>query len=89
MSYGLGTHTVDQALALFGRPVSVMGHFASNRGVVSEVDDTFTMFLLYPDNLTVTIKTAIVTFMKEQLKFFFRGTEGTYLKVSSNRIPTR
>lgn len=82
MSFGLGTHTVDQALALFGRPTSVIGHFASNRGVESEVDDTFTFLLVYPGTLTVTIKTAIVTHMKEQLKFWFRGTEGTYLKVS-------
>lgn len=81
MAFALGTHTIDQALALFGRPVSVTGHFASNRGVESDVDDTFTIFLVYGGNLTVTIKTAVVTHMKEQLKFFFRGTKGTYLKV--------
>ncbi|SPO02200.1 related to dehydrogenases and related proteins [Cephalotrichum gorgonifer] len=80
MGFGLGTHTIDQALALFGRPRSVTAFFASNRGVVSEVDDTFTIFLGYAGNLTVTVKTAIVTHMKEQLKFFIRGTEGTYLK---------
>ena len=89
MAFGLGSHSIDQALALFGRPSSVMAHFASNRGVESDVDDTFTMFLVYPGNLTVTIKTAIITHMKEQLKFFFRGTEGTYLKVNNEPLLRR
>lgn len=87
MAFGLGTHTIDQALALFGRPIWVMGHFASNRGVVSDVDDTFTIFLGYEGGLTVTVKTAIITHMKEQLKFFVRGTEGTYLKVIRPLFP--
>ncbi|KAJ6615290.1 hypothetical protein B0H10DRAFT_2176839 [Mycena sp. CBHHK59/15] len=66
MTFGLGSHTVDQALLLFGRPVSVTGFLRSNRE---------------QKNLTVTVKTAIVTHMKDNLKFFVRGTEGTYLKL--------
>lgn len=80
-----GTHTIDQALYLFGRPTSVTGFLRSNRGVDSEIDDTFTIILQYSGdkkNLVVTIKTAIVTHMKDQLRFFVRGTRGTYLKVS-------
>lgn len=87
MAFGLGTHTIDQVLALFGRPWWVIGHFASNRGVVSDVDDTFTIFLGCEGGLTVTVKTAIITPMKEQLKFFIRGTEGTYLKVTHPLSP--
>ncbi len=51
----------------------------------SDIDDTFTIILQYggdKKNLVVTIKTAIITHLKDQLKFFVRGTEGTYLKVS-------
>lgn len=50
----------------------------------SDVDDTFTIILQYSGkqkNLVVTVKTAIVTHMKDQLKFFVRGSKGTYLKV--------
>ncbi|KAK0630242.1 hypothetical protein B0T17DRAFT_527968 [Bombardia bombarda] len=85
MSFALGTHTIDQALCLFGRPASVTGFFRSNRGVDSDVDDTFTIILQYSGeqkNLLVTIKTAIVTHMKDQLKYFVRGTKGSFLKVN-------
>ncbi|KAJ5832464.1 hypothetical protein N7474_000775 [Penicillium riverlandense] len=83
MIFGLGTHTIDQALHLFGPPASVTGFLRSNRGVDSDIDDTYTIILQYSGdkkNLVVTIKTAIVSHMKDQLRFFVRGTEGTYLK---------
>jgi predicted dehydrogenase len=81
----VGTHTLDQALYLFGTPSSVTGFLRSNRGVESENDDTFTIMLQYSGkqkNLLVTVKTAVVTHMKDQLRFFVRGTKGTYLKVA-------
>jgi len=81
-----GTHTIDQALVLFGRPASVTGFLRSNRGAESDIDDTYTIILQYSGeqkNLLVTIKTAIVTHMKDQLRFFVRGTKGTYLKAPS------
>lgn len=74
---------------MFGRPASVTGFLRSNRGIVSDVDDTFTIILQYggdQKDLTVTVKTAIVTHMKNQLKFFIRGTEGTYLKVRKKKL---
>ena len=66
------------------------GFFRSNRGVDSDIDDTFTIMLQYSGkqrNLLVTVKTAIVTHMKDQLRFFVRGTKGTYLKVKNNPFP--
>jgi hypothetical protein len=62
----------------------VTGFLRSNRGVESETDDTFIIILQYSGkqkNLLVEVKTAIVTHMKDQLRFFVRGTKGTYLKV--------
>lgn len=85
-----GTHTIDQALHLFGTPASVTGFFRSNRGVESDIDDTFTIILQYAGdqrNLLVTIKTAVVTHMKDQLRFFARGTKGSYLKVRHRPFP--
>lgn len=81
----LGTHTIDQALLLFGRPKSVTGFFRTLRGVDSEIDDTFTIILQYDGaqkNLLVTIKTTIITPMQDQLKYFFRGTKGSFVKAS-------
>ncbi|KAL2132601.1 hypothetical protein VTI74DRAFT_3591 [Chaetomium olivicolor] len=83
MTFALGTHTLDQALYLFGHPAAVTGFLRSNRGLDSAIDDTFTIILQYSGNqknLLVTVKTAIVTHMKDQLRFFVRGTKGTYLK---------
>ncbi|KAK3382544.1 hypothetical protein B0T24DRAFT_601946 [Lasiosphaeria ovina] len=81
MAFGLGTHTIDQALVFFGRPSSVTAFLRSNRGVESDVDDTFTIILQYDrQNLVVTVKTAIVSHLKDQLKYFVRGTKGSYLK---------
>lgn len=76
-----GAHTIDQALSLFVTPASVTGFLRANRGIESEIDDTFTIILQYKTNLIVTIKTAVVTNMKNQLKYWIRGTKGTYMKV--------
>ncbi|KAH6619321.1 hypothetical protein B0J18DRAFT_400272 [Chaetomium sp. MPI-SDFR-AT-0129] len=83
MTFGLGTHTLDQALFLFGTPASVTAFLRSNRGVDSDVDDTFTIILQYSGaqkNLLVAVKTAVVTHMQDQLRLFVRGTKGSFLK---------
>lgn len=85
MMYGVGSHSIDQALVLFGRPSSVTAFLRSLRGVESEIDDTFTIILQYDGeqkDLLVTIKTTIVSPMVDQLKTFVRGTEGSLIKVS-------
>lgn len=89
MAFGLGSHSIDQALVLFGRPALVTGFFRSLRGIESEVDDTFTIILQYSGeqkDLLVTIKTTIVSLMADQLKTFIRGTEGSFVKVSLLRF---
>ena len=61
------------------------GFLRSNRGVDSDVDDTFMIVMQYAGekrNLLVTVKTAIVTPLQDQLKFFVRGTGGSYVKVT-------
>ncbi|KAJ0361131.1 hypothetical protein COL26b_013816 [Colletotrichum chrysophilum] len=87
ITFGLGTHTIDQALLLFGPPKSVTGFLRSNRGIDSDIDDTFTIILQYGGerrDLLVTIKTGIITHMQDQLKYFVRGTKGTYLKFGTD-----
>lgn len=79
-----GTHTIDQALVLFGKPASVTAFFRNNRGGVgvdSDIHDSFTLVLEYaPKALLVTIKTSIVSVLKDQLRFAVRGTTGSFLK---------
>jgi predicted dehydrogenase len=87
MTFGLGSHTFDQALLLFGRPASVTGFLRVLRGVESETEDTFTALLQYEGeqkDLLVTVKTNIVSPMKDQLKYVARGTKGSYVKVCSS-----
>ncbi|PSN65735.1 oxidoreductase [Corynespora cassiicola Philippines] len=83
MAFGLGTHSLDQALTLFGRPQYVTGFFRAQRGIESEVEDSFTIVLEYDGpqkDLLVTVKTSVTTPMQQQLKYLVRGTEGSYLK---------
>ncbi|EXJ72011.1 uncharacterized protein A1O5_04514 [Cladophialophora psammophila CBS 110553] len=83
MTFGLGSHTFDQALLLFGRPKSVTGFLRVLRGVESEIEDSFTAILQYDapqQDLLVTVKTMVVSTMKDQLKYFVRGTKGSFVK---------
>ncbi|KAH9211517.1 oxidoreductase [Leptodontidium sp. 2 PMI_412] len=78
--FGLGSHTLDQALVLFGRPKSVTAFLKVLRGIESEVDDTFTVILQYESPLLVTVKTAIVSCLPQPIKYIVRGTDGSYVK---------
>lgn len=82
-THGLGTHSLDQAYTLFGRPASVTAFYRAQRGIESEVEDTFTIILQYSGaqkNLLVTVKTCVVSPMDKQLKFWIRGTKGSFVK---------
>ena len=81
--FGLGSHTIDQALLLFGTPTSVTGFYRSLRGIESKTNDTFTIILQYSGakkNLFVTVKTSVVATMQYPLKFFVRGYDGSFIK---------
>ena len=64
------------------------GFFRAQRGIESEVEDSFTIILQYDGlqrDLLVTVKTSVTTPMEQQFKYLFRGTEGSYLKVCFKR----
>lgn len=84
MAYGLGTHSVDQALTLFGIPETITGFYRNQRGSDSSVEDAFTIILSYRhrSELLVTVKTSIVSPLSKQIKFIVKGTKGSYVKVS-------
>ncbi|KAF4981156.1 hypothetical protein FZEAL_2990 [Fusarium zealandicum] len=83
LAFGLGTHSVDHAFLLFGPPKSVTAFFRVQRGIDSEVEDSFTIILQYDGpqkDLLVTVKTCVVTPMAQQLKYLVRGTKGSFVK---------
>jgi predicted dehydrogenase len=84
MLYGLGTHSLDQTLLLFGKPASVTAFTRALRSEGGKADDSFTVVLQYAGDLICTVKTTIVSVlpMERQVKFMARGREGTFLKVS-------
>lgn len=88
MMFGIGSHTFDQALLLFGRPASITGFYRSLRGIESKVDDAFTVILQYSGaqkNLIVTVKTSVVTKMEYPLKYFIRGYDGSFVKYGDDK----
>lgn len=85
MLYGLGTHSIDQTLELFGLPKSVTCFTRALR-MKSKIDDTFTLILQYggeQDDLICTIKTTIIspTPLHMALKYWVRGEKGSFIKV--------
>lgn len=86
MLYGLGTHSIDQALLLFGRPKGVTAFLRVLRmeGGEKAAEDSFTIILQYQGaqkDLIVTIKTTIVSPQIKQMKYVLRGTKGSFQKV--------
>lgn len=92
MLYGLGSHSLDQALQVLGRPEYITGFIRSLRTdkdgnrIVSEIDDTFMVVLEYAGGnggkapVMCTVKTTVVNTVKEPVKYFVRGRKGTFIK---------
>lgn len=75
--YNLGSHTIDQALVLFGMPKSVSADIRMLRAG-ARVDDSFDIRLEYPE-IKVTIRGGYL--MREQgPRYILHGTEGSFLK---------
>lgn len=86
MNYGIGCHSLDQALHLFGRPKSIFAIYRTLRGVKSKSEDTFTMILEYESSpLVVHVKTHVRSTMRHPLKYFIRGNDGTFVKFGDDR----
>ncbi len=75
--YDLGSHLIDQALQLFGKPEAV---FADVRIIrpISKVDDYFEVVLYYP-NLRVKLKSSYL--VREALPaYILHGSKGSFIK---------
>ncbi|KAG8783485.1 hypothetical protein FRC15_005093 [Serendipita sp. 397] len=85
--YDLGTHLIDQALHLFGRPARITAFLQNLRGIGEDnVDDNFTILLHYPRTeqnpylLTVTLCAHPLSQRTPQLRYTIRGSKGTFVK---------
>ena len=81
--YDLGTHLIDQAVVAFGMPQEVTGLFANQRGDQGE-PDSMTALLRYgrgnETGLLVTVKAAVISVESSQLRYWVRGTKGSFRK---------
>jgi scyllo-inositol 2-dehydrogenase (NADP+) len=76
--YDLGPHLLDQAIALFGQPLSfqkTVGRYRAD----SQVDDFFTIQLRYPQGLHVWVTSSLLV-ADPGPAFILHGTQGSYKK---------
>ncbi|KAK7049659.1 hypothetical protein VNI00_005690 [Paramarasmius palmivorus] len=85
--FDLGSHLIDQTLALFGRPSKITAFAQNVRGIGSpDVEDMFTVFMHYPAGstlsypLTAILRGHILSVKSPQLRYVVKGTKGTYTK---------
>lgn len=76
--YDLGPHLIDQAISLFGQPLSVHKTQGSYRPS-SQVDDFFTLHLRYPNGLNVFLTSSLLV-ANPGPSFILHGTHGSYQK---------
>jgi scyllo-inositol 2-dehydrogenase (NADP+) len=93
--YDLGPHVLDQAINLFGKPLSFCKTTGNNREN-SQVVDYFFFQLTYPNNLNVLIAGNLLT-AHAMPAFVLHGTKGSYIKdrvdvqeaqLDKNMLPT-
>jgi len=75
--FDLGSHLLDQALQLFGRPQAIYADFAMHRER-SEAVDYFHVLLRYSDLRAILHASALV--VEGRLRFAVHGTAGSFVK---------
>jgi len=81
--FDLGAHLLDQAVVAFGIPKTVTGFFSNERDTTGKTEepDSFTAVLQYGQGKPfVTVKSGVRTIATPQLRFWVRGTKGSYRK---------
>ncbi len=80
--YDLGSHLLDQSIALFGKPKSAV-KIKSKHRKQSRVDDYATLILSYEQGLNVFITTSLLV-ANPQKSFVLHGDRGSYIKDRSD-----
>ncbi len=76
--YDLGPHLIDQAISLFGQPLSARKTLGCNR-TGSLVDDFFSLHLRYPQGLNVWLTSSLLVAAPGPA-YVLHGTRGSYHK---------
>ena len=76
--YDLGSHLIDQAISLFGKPISHYRHKNHYRNN-SLVDDFSFMHLMFKENINVFITTSMLV-CNAQPGIVIHGTKGSFIK---------
>ena len=77
LTYNLGSHMIDQAVALFGMPDAVWADI-DNMRTGSEIDDYYHIRLIYPE-IKVTLKASYLV-REEGARYTLHGVDGSFLK---------
>ncbi|QNE41337.1 oxidoreductase [Hymenobacter sp. NBH84] len=80
--YDLGPHLLDQAISLFGAPLSCTKTLTSHRPY-SRVDDYFHLHLRYPEGLEVFLTSGLLV-AQPSPAFVLHGTRGSFSKMRSD-----
>ncbi|EIN08044.1 oxidoreductase NAD-binding protein [Punctularia strigosozonata HHB-11173 SS5] len=82
ITFGLGSHLIDQAIALFGAPKSVTALLENGRREGHlDVDDSFIIHMRYADSpVLVTLRSALHSVLSHQIRFIVRGRETSFVK---------
>ncbi len=75
--YNLGSHMIDQALVLFGRPQAITAHIGTQRPG-GKIDDYYDITLHYPE-LIASVKSSYLV-REPGPRYILHGTEGSFLK---------
>jgi len=78
LTYDLGPHLLDQAIALFGKPTKFIKTTSINRPN-SQVVDYFNFHLHYPDGLNVYLTSSLLA-AAPQPAIVIHGTKGSFVK---------
>ncbi|WP_432714452.1 Gfo/Idh/MocA family oxidoreductase [Pedobacter sp.] len=78
MQYDLGPHLLDQAISLFGQPLSHHKILSKVRKD-TQVDDYFSIYLAYPNNVNVFVHSNILV-ADIQPAFVLHGEKGSFIK---------
>lgn len=82
--YDLGTHLFDQILSIYGPPTGVTGFLSHQRERKDSAGpfDACSVLLKYSSGPLVTVKASPISAESDQLRFWVRGTKGSFKKVS-------
>lgn len=82
LTYDLGAHLVDNAISIFGRPLSYEKTTAAFRPN-SQVDDYFNIHLKYPNQLNVYLTSGLLI-AEHTYGFVVHGTLGSFVKMRTD-----